>query len=276
MSTRRFASPSSASGSAPSSFPSTSAIPNAEMYAICRRDQKELDAVGDRFGIETRYTSYEDAAEGPQRRRRPHQLADRRPRAAVDRGAQGRQARRQHGAGGDDDRRVPADRRVAAQERQGLHDDGDRRLQPRVPVREGAVRQGRARPDPVHARQPSAGHGRLAGLLGGLSADALRDALRQPVPGDPRQARRARRLPRLGPHRRAPDPEVRQPVRDRDGDVQAARLRRRAPKSRAACSTPRGSIARASTSTDRRSRSSGSRSRTKSRSSTRRARRRSR
>jgi hypothetical protein len=24
--------------------------PNAEMYAICRRDQKELDAVGDRFG----------------------------------------------------------------------------------------------------------------------------------------------------------------------------------------------------------------------------------
>ena len=29
---------------------------------------------------------------------------------------------------------------------QGLHDDGDRRLQPRVPVRQGAVRQGRARP----------------------------------------------------------------------------------------------------------------------------------
>ena len=43
------------------------------------------------------------------------------------------------------DRGVPADRRGAAQERQGLHDDGDRRLQPRVPVRQGAVRQGRAR-----------------------------------------------------------------------------------------------------------------------------------
>ena len=54
----------------------------------------------------------------------------------------------------------------------------------------------------------------------------------------------------------------------RDSDV--------APKSRAACSRPRGSTARASTSTARRSRSSGSRSRTKSRSSTPRARRRSR
>jgi len=30
------------------------------MYAICRRDKKELDAVGDRFGINTRYTSYDD------------------------------------------------------------------------------------------------------------------------------------------------------------------------------------------------------------------------
>ena len=39
--------------------------PNAEMYAICRRDQKELDAVGDRFGIKTRYTSYEELLKDP-------------------------------------------------------------------------------------------------------------------------------------------------------------------------------------------------------------------
>src|SRR6186713_2428408 len=32
--------------------------PNAEMYAICRRDRKELDACGDRFGVKTRYTDY--------------------------------------------------------------------------------------------------------------------------------------------------------------------------------------------------------------------------
>ena len=39
--------------------------PNAEMYAICRRDRKELDAVGDRFGVKTRYTSYEDLLADP-------------------------------------------------------------------------------------------------------------------------------------------------------------------------------------------------------------------
>src|SRR3954467_12835384 len=33
--------------------------PNAEMYAICRRDRKELDACGDRFGIATRFTDYD-------------------------------------------------------------------------------------------------------------------------------------------------------------------------------------------------------------------------
>jgi predicted dehydrogenase len=34
--------------------------PDAEMYAVCRRDRKELDACGDRFGVKARYTSYED------------------------------------------------------------------------------------------------------------------------------------------------------------------------------------------------------------------------
>ena len=199
--------------------------PHAEMYAICRRNRAELDECGDRFGIATRYTSYEEMLAGSGPRRRPHQLADPRPRAAVDRRAQGRQARRLHRAGGDHHRRVPADRRGAAHERQGLHDDGDRRLQPRVPLRQGAVRQGRTRPDPVPARQPPAGHGRLARLLGGLSADALRHALRQPLPGAAGQARRERRLPRLGPHRRG-----------RSFRSTAARSRSRRPPSR--CATP--------------------------------------
>ena len=39
--------------------------PNAEMYAICRRDKGELDACGDRFGIAARYTSYEDLLKDP-------------------------------------------------------------------------------------------------------------------------------------------------------------------------------------------------------------------
>ena len=39
--------------------------PNAEMYAICRRDRTELDAVGDRFGVKTRYTSYDELLNDP-------------------------------------------------------------------------------------------------------------------------------------------------------------------------------------------------------------------
>jgi len=37
-------------------IPIYQAHPNAEMYAICRRDKTELDKVGDRYGIKTRYT----------------------------------------------------------------------------------------------------------------------------------------------------------------------------------------------------------------------------
>jgi predicted dehydrogenase len=39
--------------------------PNAEMYAICRRSRKDLDEVGDRFGVETRYTSFEEMLADP-------------------------------------------------------------------------------------------------------------------------------------------------------------------------------------------------------------------
>ena len=39
--------------------------PNAEMYAVCRRDKAELDKCGDRFGIKVRYTSYEDLLKDP-------------------------------------------------------------------------------------------------------------------------------------------------------------------------------------------------------------------
>ena len=39
--------------------------PNAEMYAICRRDQKELDACGDQFGIGARVHELRGTAGGP-------------------------------------------------------------------------------------------------------------------------------------------------------------------------------------------------------------------
>ncbi|AHM60841.1 oxidoreductase domain-containing protein [Flammeovirgaceae bacterium 311] len=39
--------------------------PNANMYAICQRTQSKLDEIGDAFGIEKRYTSYEELLEDP-------------------------------------------------------------------------------------------------------------------------------------------------------------------------------------------------------------------
>jgi predicted dehydrogenase len=39
--------------------------PNAEMYAICQRTESRLNEVGDRFGIEVRYTDYDDMLADP-------------------------------------------------------------------------------------------------------------------------------------------------------------------------------------------------------------------
>ncbi len=39
--------------------------PNVNVHAICRRDEAELNKVGDRFGIDRRYTSYEDVLADP-------------------------------------------------------------------------------------------------------------------------------------------------------------------------------------------------------------------
>src|SRR5688500_654454 len=39
--------------------------PNANMYAICQRTQKKLDNIGDAFGIEKRYTDFNDLLKDP-------------------------------------------------------------------------------------------------------------------------------------------------------------------------------------------------------------------
>ena len=39
--------------------------PNAHVHAICRRNEAELNKVGDDFGIERRYTKYEDVLSDP-------------------------------------------------------------------------------------------------------------------------------------------------------------------------------------------------------------------
>ena len=118
------------------------------------------------------------------------------------------------------------DRRRGRADRAEIHDDGDGRLRPRVPVHQGAVRQGRARQDPVPAGQPHAGHGRLARLLAGAAADAVRDALRRPVLALTDASRRVRLLLRLGHDPRGPDRPLRLAVRRRDRAHQVPGLRR--------------------------------------------------
>ena len=39
--------------------------PNAEMYAICRRNKAELDKCGDKFGIKARYTDFKELLKDP-------------------------------------------------------------------------------------------------------------------------------------------------------------------------------------------------------------------
>jgi predicted dehydrogenase len=46
-------------------IPIFQAHPNAEMYAICRRNRKELDHCGDQYGIKVRYTDYQELLKDP-------------------------------------------------------------------------------------------------------------------------------------------------------------------------------------------------------------------
>src|SRR3954465_6612620 len=46
-------------------IPIYQAHPNAEMYAVCRRNKEELNKSGDRFGIKVRYTDYADVLKDP-------------------------------------------------------------------------------------------------------------------------------------------------------------------------------------------------------------------
>ena len=46
-------------------IPIYQACPGANVHAICRRDEAELNQVGDQFGIERRYTDYDDVLADP-------------------------------------------------------------------------------------------------------------------------------------------------------------------------------------------------------------------
>ena len=40
--------------------------PNANIYAICQRNEAKLNRIGDAFGVATRYTDYDDVLADPQ------------------------------------------------------------------------------------------------------------------------------------------------------------------------------------------------------------------
>jgi predicted dehydrogenase len=46
-------------------IPIFQAHPNAEMYAVCQRNKSKLDAVGDKFGVNVRYSDYADLLKDP-------------------------------------------------------------------------------------------------------------------------------------------------------------------------------------------------------------------
>ena len=46
-------------------IPIYQAHPNAEMYAVCRRNRAELDKTADKYKIPARYTSYEELLADP-------------------------------------------------------------------------------------------------------------------------------------------------------------------------------------------------------------------
>ena len=174
-------------------IPIYQAHPDAEMYAICQRNQQNLKHVGEQFGVAKRYANFDELIKDPNVDA-VHINSPIPDHAWMS--VKALQAGKHVACTvpmGDERRRVPADHRRAEEERQDVHDDGDGRLQPRVPLREGPVRPRRARADPVPPRLAPAGHGRLARLLAGPAADVVRDALRLAVPGDPVATRRRSR-----------------------------------------------------------------------------------
>ena len=123
-------------------IPIYQAHPDAEMYAICRRNKKELDACGDRFGIKTRYTDFNELLKDPNvdavHINSP--IPDHAPQSLAALKAGKHVACTVPMATSAEE--CKALDRSAARQRQGLHDDGNGRLQPRVSVRQRALRRG--------------------------------------------------------------------------------------------------------------------------------------
>ena len=103
--------------------------PDAELWAICKRDEKGLHEIGDQFGVERRYTDLKALLADPE----VDAITSTPPlRPTLPcRWPPWRQANTSlHGAYGDDRGRMPPDSGGPSPERKGVYDDGNSHLHP--------------------------------------------------------------------------------------------------------------------------------------------------
>ena len=172
--------PSSVSVSAPNSSPSISGIPTPTCTPSASATQKKLDAIGDAFGIEKRYTDYDELLKDP------NVDAVHINSPIPDHAWQSIAA-------------LKAGKHVACTVPMATSIEDCRKIvdlvkktglkymmmETVVYAREylfmkELLRHGRARQNAVPPGEPSAGHGRLAELLARPAADVVCDALRRP------------------------------------------------------------------------------------------------
>ena len=171
--------------------------PLANMYAICQRTRKRLDAVGDAFSVDARYTDFnellKDSNVDAVHINSP--IPDHAWMSIAALKAGKHVACTVPMATSIEDCKKIVE--LGEEDRPEIHDDGNRRVCPRISLHEGAAGQGRARQNSIPAGEPSAGHGRLAKLLARPSADVVCHSLRRSGAGLVGASRRVRFLFRL-------------------------------------------------------------------------------
>ena len=126
--------------------------PGAQMYAVCQRNAERLQKIGDTFGVQQRYTRYEDVLADPNvdfvhinspipdhawmsiaaLKAGKHVLCTVPMATTVE--------------------ECRADRRSGPADRLEIHDGRNGRVLPRVPVPQGTVPEGRVGEDPIPGR----------------------------------------------------------------------------------------------------------------------------
>ncbi len=140
--------------------------PEAEVVAVCRRDETQLNKVADALEIGKRYTKFEDVLADPEvdfvHINSPIPDHAWMSQEALQAGKHVMCTVPMATNVADCETDLPARRRYRPQ----VHDGRDGRLQPRVSVPQTNVRKRRVGQDPVPGRLAPARHGRLARRIG--------------------------------------------------------------------------------------------------------------